>query len=215
MAVNRRRSFVTLLAVVLGTTLLGAPQAIAKKSGKYITCDSARERLMPATGGWSGCYVADSPANVEFARKAVDKAYTDVLEPEGDNFGNTPQGKIDCKTYFDRKNRRGSVLHCIRTFAWVHTHGEQGAHRGTCNMGVGLTYIFAGTKKKNGRMYVRYKPAAAPYGYALTQTEFKDTFGTELVPTKQCRSWTLHQGGDPGAEDPLDPAPLVPPLEEA
>lgn len=202
------------LAATLALAASFAPTAGAKGVAKYKTCDTAKVTLVPAKGGWLGCYVTASKANIAFAQKAVDKRFTDVMEPEGDNLSNLPEGKIDCKGFFDRKTR-GSTLHCIRTFEWTHKHTDGGAHRGTCQYGVGMTYTFGGITRKGGRSFVKYVPAAAPYAYALTQQEFKDTFGTALVPNKVCRSWVLHQGGDPGAEDPLDLAPLNPPLDEA
>lgn len=195
--------FVPFLAVIaLGALLI--PRADARKVAKYKICDTAKPTLIPANDGFVGCYVDKSAANIAFAQKAIDKAFTDIMDPAGDNYSNLPQGEIDCKAFFDRKDRRSGLLHCIRTFNWTHTHGKNTAHRGSCQYGVSMTYTVGGVKKQGGRAYIKYVPAATPYGFAWTHQDFKTYFGKSNPPTPECKSAEDHDSGG------LELAPLLP-----
>ena len=208
-ATSQWAAFFGLLIALLSAMAVFAPASRAV--AKYKICDSGRETLIPASGDWAGCYVADSKANIEFARKVVDKRFTDKLEPEGDNYGNTPQGKMDCKAFFDRKDRRSGLLHCIRTFAWIHTH-DKSAHRGTCQSQVVLTYVMGGTRRKGGKLYLRMVPNAVPNADAWTHDEFRKYYGKAGAPApEQCRSWAEHELLVPLPDDPLTTEPRTPP----
>ena len=204
MVTLRGTSLITPLAAALAIGAFLAPSAGAKGVAKYKICDTAKVTLIPARGGWVGCYVDKSAANIAFAQKAVDKRFTDIMDPEGDDYSNLPEGTIDCKAFFDRKDRRSGLLHCIRTFNWTHKHDKNTVHRGTCQYGVSMTYTVGGVKGKGARAYLKYVPAATPYGIAWTHQEFKTYFGKPNPPTPECKSAEDHDSGG------LELAPLLP-----
>lgn len=218
MAQLRITAVLCLTVATLGaaTCVSTATSKTTKKPARYVICDSGKEHLIPAASDFTGCYVDDSAANIRFARKVVDKQFTDKLEPKGDNFGNTPQGKIDCKAFFDRKDQRSGFLHCIRTFVWIHTHPKpEASHRGTCKSEVVMTYTMAGTTRRGGKMFLRMKPTAIADQRSWNHQEFALYYGKTTAPQKrECPSWTEHEDLEVAPlvpDDPLDVPPLTDP----